>query len=298
MDSLPLVSIICLCYNQKPFVREAIQSVLAQKYSNIELIVVDDASNDGSQQEIREILANTNIKFIALEKNLGNCAAFNIGFRESKGQYLIDLAADDVLLPDRVACGVRDFQKANQQAGVHFSDAYLMNEDGNDIRTHYARDEKGQLITKVQEGDIYETLIARYFICPPTMIIKRIVLEQLNGYDESLHYEDFDFWIRSSRHFQYLFNEAPLVQKRILKHSHSSSQFAFRSKHILSTLKVCEKIFTLNKSKSEDLALSRRCRYEIRQCLRTLNWGLIPRYVRLMWRIMRRVGRSTQDAER
>ncbi len=278
MDSLPLVSIICLCYNQKRFVASSIRSALSQTYVNIEVIVVDDASTDGSQQEIRETIGQKNVRFIALEKNIGNCAAFNRGFEVSQGEYIIDLAADDLLLPTRVELGVNDFTNAKGNSGVHFTDAFYINEEGKPLDTHYQRGADGKILKDVPAGNIYSELIQRYFICPPTMMIKKTVLDKLGGYDESLRYEDFDFWIRSSRDFEYLFNPAPLVKKREVKSSDSKAQFAFRSKHMNSTLAVCKKILDLNKSREEHKALISRCKYEMKQCVKTFNFGLLPKY--------------------
>lgn len=288
----PLVSVICLCYNQKPYVGAAIRSVLSQTYENIELIVVDDGSTDGSQQEIREIQKDAHFSFIELPENTGNCAAFNRGFRESKGEYVIDLAADDILLPKRVEEGINDFANAADNAGVHFCDAFVIQENGEIITTHYKRNRDGHLQMEVPSGDVYLRLISRYFISPPTMMMKRKVLEKLNGYDESLSYEDFDFWIRSSRDFTYLFHKAPLVKKRIVPNSHAASQFSFRNKHLNTTYAVCEKIFSLNRSTAEDKALVSRCNYEIRQCLKTFNFSLILRYQRLKQKTYRRLSSS------
>lgn len=278
----PLVSVICLCHNQRAFVEAAIKSALTQTYRNVELIVVDDASTDGSKEEIQKILSGESIQFINIEKNVGNCAAFNLGYRKSKGTYLIDLAADDVLLPKRIEEGVNDFINAPSGAGVHFSDAFIINEKGAVINTHYPRNADGKLKAEIPKGDIYRNLIRKYFICPPTMMFKRSVLDELNGYDESLVYEDFDFWIRSSRRFEYLFNPAPLVKRRIVKNSDSHVQFSLRTKHAFSTYKICRKIYELNANKEEDKALIRRCRYEIKQCAKTINLSLIPKYLNLM----------------
>ncbi|MEQ8471926.1 MAG: glycosyltransferase [Marinoscillum sp.] len=285
----PLVSVICLCHNQKNFVEAAIRSVFAQTYQNIELIVVDDASTDGSKEEIKKILKDEPVQFIDIEKNIGNCAAFNQGYRASKGAYIIDLAADDLLLPKRIEEGVNDFSNAKNQAGIHFSDAFVINEKGDILSTHYPRNPEGKLKAEIPQGDIYINLIRKYFICPPTMMFKREVLNALNGYDESLLYEDFDFWIRSSRQFEYIFNGAPLVKRRIVKHSDSHVQFSIRTKHAFSTFKICQKIFELNQSKEEDKALIRRCRYEIKQCAKTINLSLIPKYLHLMRMAGRRI---------
>ena len=93
---MPVVSVICLCYNHKRFVEEAIQSVLDQTYSNVELIVVDDSSTDGSQAVIESLMANNPaVKFIPLSSNQGNCRAFNLGWKYASGKYIIDLSADD-----------------------------------------------------------------------------------------------------------------------------------------------------------------------------------------------------------
>ncbi len=288
MDSLPLVSIICLCYNQKKFVQEAIQSVLGQSYRNIELIIVDDASTDGSQEEILDTIQGTDIHFIALEQNIGNCAAFNIGFRASTGQYLIDLAGDDILLPIRVELGIMDFAQAKPNVGVHFSDAFIVDETGEMLTTHHRRNVDGHILEHIPTGDIYLHLIKKYFICPPTMMIKRDVLESLDGYDDSLKYEDFDFWIRSARRWEYVFNKTPLVKKRVVKNSDSVNQFAIKSGHAHSTLTICTKIFQLNQSKKEDQALIWRCFYEIKLCIKTRHFGLIKAYFGLIFKILKR----------
>lgn len=283
MNSLPLVSIICLCHNQKDYVQAAIRSVLSQTYSNLELIVVDDASTDGSVEVIEEVIKeHGNIRFIKLEQNLGNCRAFNRGFNVSNGKYIIDLAADDELLPARVELGVADFESNDPKYGVHFSDAFIVDQEGKPLKTHYDRDVDGKISGEIPQGDIYQDLIKRYFINPPSMMTRREVLEELGGYNEQLSYEDFDFWIRSSRDYKYLFNKTPLVRKRILKHSLSAHQSKLRNKHQETTLMVCQKILTLNRNKEEDQALISRCWYEIRQCVRTLNLGLIFGYAALI----------------
>src|SRR5688572_16900954 len=107
----PLVSVVCLCYNHAAFVKEAVQSVMGQTYPNIELILVDDASRDNSAAVIEELQRQyPSIKVILLKNNVGNCKAFNQALAESKGAYIIDLAADDILMPDRIKQGVEFFQ--------------------------------------------------------------------------------------------------------------------------------------------------------------------------------------------
>ncbi|MFT6868294.1 MAG: glycosyltransferase involved in cell wall biosynthesis [Cyclobacteriaceae bacterium] len=282
MNSLPLVSIICLCHNQKKYVGSAINSALSQSYENIELIIVDDCSTDGSQDQIRNAIGDKKILFLPLAKNVGNCTAFNMGLARCHGDFIIDLAADDVLMPARVEQGINDFLNASKKVGVHFTDAFLADAEGQIMGTHYSRSVDGQLIDLVPEGDIYTDLIHKYFICPPTMMIRKSVFDELGGYDEKLAYEDFDFWIRSSRRFDYIFNKAPLVKKRMVMGSHANSQNRLLNNHQRTTYLVCKKIFDLNKKPVECKFLIKRCYYEIRQCLLTINLQLIPKYFKLI----------------
>jgi len=280
MNQLPLVSVICLCHNQSAFVGEAIQSVCRQSYPNIELIVVDDGSTDGSKDVIKSIIQNKKIPYIDISTPVGNCTAFNRGFFESKGEFIIDLAADDILLPERILSGINAFMNSN--AGVNFCDVMFINDNGKELRTHYERSKSGQIAEHIPEGDIYVDLIKRYFISAPSMMIKRSVLEQLGGYDETLTYEDFDFWIRSSRNWKYTFTDDVLVKKRIVPGSLSDMQFRRRSKHQISTLHVCQKIKKLNQTEEERSALRKRCFYEVKQCIRQANLSLIPKFLKLL----------------
>lgn len=276
--SIPTVSVICLCYNQSRFVREAISSVMHQTYSNIQLIVVDDASVDASVRVIEECRKQyPQILFFSLKRNVGNCKAFNFGLAHAIGEYIIDLAADDVLLPDRVRKGVDALSLTGPDYGVHFSDADWIDAHGKWLYRHSDRFPH----RSIPQGDVYKDLIERFFICSPTMMYRGETIRGLGGYDESLAYEDFDFWIRSSRRYRYSYTPEVLVKKRVVKGSMSHRQFSFRNPQLHSTYRVCEKILSLNRTADEQRALARRIRYEISVCLRLLAFGLAVKYVRL-----------------
>jgi glycosyltransferase involved in cell wall biosynthesis len=105
--SLPLVSVIIVNYNYGRYLLEAATSVFAQTYSNIELIIADDASTDESGTVLDGIAAaHPDTKIIRSEKNGGQSVASRQGFEASSGEYIVFLDADDVLLPDFVEAHV------------------------------------------------------------------------------------------------------------------------------------------------------------------------------------------------
>ena len=275
---LPKVSVICTCFNHEDYVIESMQSVLSQTYKNVEVIVVDDGSTDKSADVIEDFLKqHPEITFIRLEKNEGICKAFNTAFKICSGDFIIDLAADDILLPERLESGVKIFETLDNSYGIIFSDAEWIDAHGKRLCFH---SEKYPHNT-IPEGNIYQALIERYFICSPTMVFRRAVIETLGGYDETLTYEDFDFWIRSSRIFKYHYEPSVMVKKRKLKNSLSQNQFKILNKHNHSTYLVCCKIRDLNRTKAEKQALNGRIQYEIRQCIRTLDFTLVLKYFAL-----------------
>lgn len=282
---LPTVTVICLCYNQARFVEEAINSVLAQTYPHVQLIVVDDASTDDSVSAIGKLVAlYPEIQFLPLEKNVGNCKAFNRALAHAEGDYIIDLAADDMLFPGRVASGVEVLSKAGSSCDVQFTDAEWVAEDGSHLYWHSDRFPHHT----IPQGNIYKDLISRFFICSPTMMFRREVIQSLSGYDENLSYEDFDFWIRSSRNFRYCYTPEVLVKKRVVRNSMSHKQFTLFNPQQRSTYRVCEKIMALNRSADEKKALAKRILYEMRVCLRLLDFTLFVKYIILYIRNARR----------
>ena len=217
----PLVSVVCLCYNHERFVEEAIRSVLNQTYPSIQLIVVDDYSLDGSRLVIQKLLTHHPlVEFVPCEKNLGNCRAFNTGLAKVAGEFVIDLSADDVLMPSRVELGVREFLGRGLNYGVHFSDAELIS-DTDVILGHHSDQFPHD---SIPQGDVFSEILSRYFINSPIMMMRKQVFDRLGGYDEALAYEDFDFWVRSSRDFKYCYTPEALVRRRVVNSSLGKGQ--------------------------------------------------------------------------
>lgn len=256
--SFPKVSVICLCYNHAAYVERSLQSVLDQTYPEVEMIIVNDASTDNSATVIQEVLKNyPGITFLDLPENIGNCRAFNRGLKEVTGKYVIDLSCDDELVADRIEKQVSAFEELPKDYGVLYSNAIYINESGAPLGDHFSQ-------YAPVRGDLYEELVRRYFIAPPTMMIRKAVFDELGGYNEALAYEDFDFWVRSARNWKYDYLNVPLT--RIRKTSGSlSSKFHKRNNPLTaSTLEVCQKIQALNHTAGEDAALAQRLKYELK----------------------------------
>uniref|UniRef100_UPI004049E02D glycosyltransferase family 2 protein n=1 Tax=Flavobacterium sp. TaxID=239 RepID=UPI004049E02D len=264
MQNNPLVSVICLSYNHASFVVDALESVLNQSYANIELIIADDCSTDNSKAVIEDWLKkHPNILFLPNDVNLGNTKTFNNAAKHAKGNYFIDLAADDILLPNCVELQIKAFQNSDHtNLGIVYANINLVNENGKFISVYYNEDENPE------SGDIYEMVISRSTkICSVASMIKKEVFETVGYYDESLAYEDLDLWVRASRIFNFEYIPKVLAQKRELPTSlsaHFSKKNNKITKHLhLSTLKIFEKIISLNKTKKEHEAVLGRMKFEM-----------------------------------
>lgn len=280
--TLPWVTVICVCYNHARFVTEALDSVINQTYPHVELIVIDDGSTDGSGKVIKRWMANHPDSTLILNgKNLGYCKTFNKAYPLAKGKFIIDLSADDLLMPNRIEDGVSLLEKAGEDYGVTFSDAQYMDENGNAIRLHSERFRH----ETIPGGDVYKEVIQRYFICSPTMMFRKSVLDSLKGYDEALAFEDFDFWVRASRNFKFIYSPSVLVKKRVLSTSMSAKQFERSNPQRWSTLEVCKKIKELNRSQEEVDALKRRLFYEIGVSLKSIDFTLAFSF----WKLLRSI---------
>lgn len=275
MESNPLVSVICLCYNHERFLEEALVSVFSQTYANIEVIIVDDASTDLSVAVIKEFLANNpelNAKTHFLPKNLGNCKAFNQGLALAHGKYVIDFATDDVLFPERIEKQVNYFESLDESFGVVFTEAAYINEKGQHWYYHFQDKFAHIYPNNIPTGDVYTMVLSTYFISAPTMLMKKEVLDNLGGYDENLAYEDFDFWVRSSRNYQYAFLDECLTKVRKSNRSLSSALYQPGDRQLYSTYLVCQKAVKLNKNSEEQQALVKRIKYELRQAVFSDNY--------------------------
>ncbi|MDN5212496.1 glycosyltransferase [Fulvivirgaceae bacterium BMA12] len=280
--SSPLVTVICLCYNHGRFLATSIQSVINQTYSNLEIIIVDDASTDGSQELIDQFKNEDRVKLVMLPDNLGNCAAFNRGLALAHGKYIIDLATDDVLMPDRIEKQVTLFETLEKEVGVIFSNTEYIDAEGRHLRWHYPVDEHKKVKQAVPQGNIFAQLLARYFISPPSMMMRKVVLDELCGYDRNLAYEDFDFWIRSSRHYQYIYQDLILTKVRKVENSLSSRGYVPGDLQLHSTYLVCKKAKKLISNGEEKDALLERVRYEVRQAVFSENFVEATRFFSLL----------------
>ncbi len=286
MPYKPLVTVICLCFNHEKFVIECLNSVINQLYSPIQLIIIDDFSSDNSKKEIETWLQlNPEIEFIINDSNLGITKSFNKALKLAKGEYVIDLAADDVLLPNCVMTQIKAFQNSIfKNLGVVYGNAEIIRENGSFDSYFFSVNDQKKVIQKRITGTIYENVLSDFSsICSVSAMIKKSVLDSLNGYDESLEYEDLDFWMRASRLYEFDFIDEPIIQKRIVTNSLASNFYKkkdSRTKKIdYSTYLILKKGLQLNRSKQEDLAIQKRVHNSIIQCLNNKNYGLVLKNV-------------------
>ncbi|MTH14091.1 glycosyltransferase [Flavobacterium sp. LC2016-01] len=288
MKDNSLVTIICLCYNQEKFVVESLTSAINQDYPFIELIIVDDFSTDNSKETIEKWLIDyPEIQFIANEKNSGSTKSFNKALKLAKGDFIIDLACDDILLPNCVSLQLKAFRESDfKDLGIVYGNAELINEKGKFYFYYFPVDESKKTIEKRQTGDIYLSVISGgNSICSVSSMVKKSVFDDLEGYDENLAYEDLDLWIRASRKYDFDYIDEILIKKRISTTSLGTHFFLKndeRSRKInFSTNVIIKKAIALNKTKEEHKAILKRMHFEMILAFKTSNFKLLFRYILL-----------------
>ncbi len=290
------VTVICLCYNHARFVKEALLSVFFQTFTALELIIIDDCSTDLSVQVIEKLLSElpqyglkspASFQFIKNEMNLGNCKSFNKALKLAKGKFIIDFATDDVMLDNRIENQVKAFGKLDETYAMVFSNAIYISEKGQITGYHYPVDQAGQA-KNIPSGNLYLQILTHYFICTPTMMMRKNVLDELDGYDENLSYEDFDFWVRTAKKYNYHFLNEITTQKRSVKNSLSTKFYQKNNnEHLSSTLLICKKAFLQNTEQEENKALAKTLEYYIRQSFYTQNFQLVTAFRDLLQEIQK-----------
>ena len=182
----PIVSIITPSLNQGKFIEQTILSVLSQEYPNIEHIVIDGGSTDGTLEILRK--HNNKIKWIS-EPDRGQADAVNKGFSMAKGEILGWLNSDDTFNKSALNTVVEQFLK-NPDLAMVYGDAYYISKEGEII---------GEYLT---EDFSLKRLADTCFICQPTVFIKTGVFKEIGMFDTNLHTcMDYEYWIRVGKHF-------------------------------------------------------------------------------------------------
>lgn len=190
-----LVSVIIPTYNRAELVGRAIQSVLDQTYQDFEIIVVDDASIDNTENIVKGII-DERIRYIRHERNKGAAITRNTGIKAAQGKYIAFQDSDDEWLPDKLEKQVSVFEKAGSKIDFVYCDMLMVEPDGRK-RYHHSPDLRVGRVIDENRLD-YQAL----GIGTPTVLVRRECFDKVGGFDELFpRLQDADCFIRLAKHF-------------------------------------------------------------------------------------------------
>lgn len=217
----PLVTVFTFIYNTNPnYIIEAIQSVKANNYPNIQHIVIDDCSPDPVPKEtVKKWIAENNYEceFYENEVNLGICKNLNYMLTLAKGKYLLG-ASDDNLVADRIITDVNVFEKLDENYALVFGLTQEMNS-----KSELQPNVFPNLI--VQENDSYFNLLLNgNCLAAPSVTYKTEILNKVGGFNEDLSFEDYEMALRLAN-LGYQFKNIPKIQSYYRVHGESISNY-------------------------------------------------------------------------
>jgi len=213
----PLVNVIIPTFKRPDTLDRAVNSVLNQTYSNIEVIVVDDNNPDTEGRALTETKMDQfknepRVKYIKHPYNKNGSAARNTGATEASGEYIAFLDDDDEFLPDKIASQVKRFQELPEEYAVCYSKYYI--KKGNN---------KPFLSSENREGDLYFDALTRKlsFASGSNMLIKKICFDSINGFDEKfIRNQDKEIVTRLLKRYKIAYS--PVVGLIVNVHSNHS----------------------------------------------------------------------------
>jgi len=201
----PRVSVVMSVYNGEKYLREAVESILNQTFTDFELVVIDDCSVDGTAA-ILDSYTNAHIKRIKNAKNIGPAGSRNRGIAVAQGEYIAIMDGDDISLPERLMVQV-DFLDMHPYIGVLGAGMEIVDADGNRNGRTWMHPETSNLV--------HWTLFFHNSMVHSTVMMRRGLLVQVGCYQDP-YAEDYDLWCRLSQ-ITKLYN-LPLILLRYRQH--------------------------------------------------------------------------------
>ncbi len=200
----PLLSIVIATYNMADFLPLAVQSALAQTYKPIEVLIVDDGSTDNTADVVQPFLPDPRVNYWKQE-NAGQANAKNRGIRESTGQYIAFLDADDIWMPDKLEAQMHLFARLSA-VGVVYSGFSYIDEAGRELPN---------VPGKMYRGRVSGPLLISNFIGFSSSVVRRECFERLGAFNENLGMGiDYDLWLRFSTRYEFDYVDRPLLYYR------------------------------------------------------------------------------------
>ncbi len=216
-EPAPRVSVVMPCFNHAAYVGTSIGSILEQTMPDLELIVVDDASTDGSADILRARAArDPRIRLILHPRNLGASRSRNDGIQCARGEYIGFCDADDIWRPEKLRLQV-SLLDGDPACGLTYCDAAIIDEGGQASGRLFSDEHPP---AAENEGDLFEQLCLRNFINMQTVLVRRGCLPSGPPFDEGIRWvEDWWHWIRLSRSCAFRYDPRVLAEYRV----HSAS---------------------------------------------------------------------------
>jgi len=182
----PLVSVLMSVYNNEKYILDSIKSIIKQSYKNIEIIIINDCSDDKSRELIRSF-NDSRIKLYDNKKNIGLTKSLNKGIKKCRGKYIARIDADDIMHPKRIEKQVEFMEKKNKVAVLGTALTLI--------------DENNKIIGKrdYPVNKIKRIILRRNPLAHPSVMIRKNMLPK-KGYDERLKTaQDYDLWLRINK---------------------------------------------------------------------------------------------------
>ncbi|KAF0208860.1 MAG: glycosyltransferase [Actinomycetota bacterium] len=207
MPDAPRFSVTIPAYNAEATLAETVGSVLAQTFTDFEVVIVDDGSTDGTRALAESLAAvDSRIRVISQE-NRGSGGAYNTAIRNARADLIVMLSADDLLVPEHLSA-FDPFIAENPEASVFTSGGWYEYEDG--TREHSTLHERW---ANRQECTLNDLLSACFFGIGA--VFRREVFDKLGGFDEDIYAEDYVFWLLAMANgFSHRFLNRPLAIHR------------------------------------------------------------------------------------
>lgn len=204
MNTMPLVTIAAINYNNSKYVLDTLNSIKNQKYFNIELIIVDDCSTDNSLSIIEEWLKSYDgsYKLIIHKQNQGFHSGLNDALDSAQGKYFSLIATDDIMLPEKIYIQVNLIESLPDDVAMIYGDCMIIGESGEELCSSIFERDLGKSFVP-PSGNIFKNIINDFYFYTQSALIKLSLLNKIKfRFDSKIISEDWDLELALSSRYK------------------------------------------------------------------------------------------------